>query len=85
MRSHQGYYTSLSRGTSAAGTLILGGFCPSKITRGASGALRQEFQELKLLDEITTLHYENKLPRKIAMADRRNTLIALFRERKGKE
>ena len=82
-RSHQGYYTSLLRGTSAAGTLILGGFHPSKITGGASGALRQEFRELELLDEITTLHYENKLSRKIAMADRRNTLIALFREKKG--
>ena len=82
-RSHQGYYTSLSRGTSAAGTLILGGFHPSKITGGASGALRQEFRELELLDEITMLHYENKLSRKIAMADRRNTLIALFREKKG--
>ena len=82
-RTHQGYYTSLSRGTSAAGTLILGGFHQSKIMGGASGALRQEFRELELLDEITTLHYENKLPRKIAMAHRRNSLIALFREKKG--
>jgi len=85
MQSHQGYYTSLSCGTSAAGTLILGGFHPSKITGGASGALHQEFYELELLDEITTLHYENKLLRKIVMADRRNTLIALFREKKGSE
>ena len=68
-RSHQGYYTPLSRGTSAAGTLILGGFHLSKITGGASGALRQEFRELKLLDDTTTLHYENKLPRNIVMAD----------------
>ena len=82
-RTHQGYYTLLSHGTSAAGTLILGGFHPSKITGGASGALRQEFCKLELLDEITTLHYKNKLPRKIVMADHRNTLIALFRERKG--
>ena len=82
-RSHQGYYTSLSRGMSAAGTLILGGFHPSKIMGGASGALRQEFRDLELLDEITTLHYENKLPKNIAMADRRNTIVALFREMKG--
>jgi len=81
--SHQGYYTSLSCSTSAAGTLILGGFHPSKITSGASGALRQEFHKLELLDEITTLHYEHKLLRKIAMANCRNTLIALFREKKG--
>jgi len=38
--SHQAYYTSLSRGTSAVGTLILGSFHPSKITGGASGVLR---------------------------------------------
>ena len=60
-QSHQGYYTLLSCGTSATGTLILGRFHPSKITGGASGALRQEFCELELLDDITTLHYENKL------------------------
>ena len=82
-RSHQGYYTSLSRGTSAAGTLILGGFHPSKITGGASGALRQEFRELEFLDEITTLHYNSRLSMKIAMAERRNTQISLFRETMG--
>jgi len=80
--SHQGYYTSLLCGTSAAGTLILGGFHPSKIAGGASGALHQEFHKLELLDEITALHYENKLSRDIAMADCRNTLIALFRRKK---
>jgi hypothetical protein len=84
IRSHQGYYTALSRSGSAAGTLILGSFHPSKITGGASGALRQEFRELELLDDITTCRFENKLPRKIAMAgDRRNTLIAQFRKHKG--
>jgi len=51
-RSHQGYYTALSRSSSAAGTLILSSFHPSKITGGASGALRQEFRELELLDNI---------------------------------
>ena len=57
MRSHQGFYTALSRGTSADGTLILQGFDSLKITGGASGALRQEFRELELLDEITSLIY----------------------------
>ncbi|KAF8235499.1 hypothetical protein L208DRAFT_1149311, partial [Tricholoma matsutake] len=42
-RSHQAYYTALSRNSTAAGTLILTGFHPHKITGGASGALRQEF------------------------------------------
>ena len=52
-RPHQGYYTALSRGICAAGTLILRGFHPSKITGGASGALQQECGELELLDNIT--------------------------------
>ncbi|KAF8229082.1 hypothetical protein L208DRAFT_1093744, partial [Tricholoma matsutake] len=42
-RSHQAYYTALSRSATAAGTLILTGFHPHKITDRASGALRQEF------------------------------------------
>jgi hypothetical protein len=83
IRSHQGYYTALSRGGSAAGTLILCSFHPSKITGGASGALRQEFRELELLDDITTHRFENKLPRKVAMTDHRNSLVASFREHKG--
>ncbi|KAF8882796.1 hypothetical protein BD779DRAFT_1381589, partial [Infundibulicybe gibba] len=40
-RSHQSYYTALSRSASAAGTIILQGFDAKKITGGASGALRQ--------------------------------------------
>ncbi|KAF8809763.1 hypothetical protein BYT27DRAFT_7013375, partial [Phlegmacium glaucopus] len=40
-RSHQGFYTSLSRSSTAAGTLILSSFHTSKITGGASGALHQ--------------------------------------------
>jgi hypothetical protein len=83
IRSHQGYYTALSRGGSAAGTLILGGFHPSKITGGASGALRQEFRELELLDDITTHRFENILPRELAMTDHRNMLVAQFRRHKG--
>jgi len=79
MWSHQRYYTLPLCSTSAAGTLILGGFHPSKIAGGASGALHQEFCKLELLDEITAFHYKNKLSRDIAMADHRNTLIALFK------
>jgi hypothetical protein len=83
-RSHQSYYTALSRSASAAGTLILNTIHPSKITGGASGALRQEFRELELLDNITTLIFNEKLPRKVTMGDRRNILIDQFREYKGK-
>ncbi|KAF8227740.1 hypothetical protein L208DRAFT_1074166, partial [Tricholoma matsutake] len=60
-RSHQSYYTALSRSASAAGTVILQGFDAKKITGGASGALHQEFGELELLDNITSLHYNRKL------------------------
>jgi Helitron helicase-like domain at N-terminus/PIF1-like helicase len=83
-RTHQGYYTALSRGATAAGTLILTSFHPSKVTGGASGALRQEFRELELLDDITRLRFEDRIPRSITMADRRNTLIDSFRAHRGK-
>ncbi|KAF8222906.1 hypothetical protein L208DRAFT_1319840 [Tricholoma matsutake] len=54
-----------------------------KITGGASGTLQQEFHELKLLDDITTLRFNGKLPRNIAMAKHRNPMIGLFREYRG--
>ena len=38
-RTHQGYYTALSRGTTAAGTLILSGLHSNKITGGASSGI----------------------------------------------
>jgi hypothetical protein len=82
-RTHQGYYTALSRGTTANGTLILSGIHSNKITGGASGALRQEFREQELLDTITTLQYEGHLPAHIAIGNRRNTIISSFRKWKG--
>jgi hypothetical protein len=60
-RSHQSYYMALLRSASAAGTVILQGFDAYKITGGASGALRQEFREIEMLDDITTLHYNGRL------------------------
>ncbi|KAF8811803.1 hypothetical protein BYT27DRAFT_7019230, partial [Phlegmacium glaucopus] len=81
-RSHQSYYTALSRSASAAGTMILQGFDTHKITGGASGALQQEFRELEMLDDITTLYYNGKLPSSVA-GDRRNDLISSFRLLKG--
>ena len=70
MHNHHGYYTALSRGSTAYGTLILSGLHSKHITGGASGALHQEFRELELLDCITTMRYEGKLPAKMAMASR---------------
>jgi hypothetical protein len=55
-------YTCFSRSTSAAGTIIMQGFEPSIITRGCSGYLRQKSCEHEILDDLTRLAYENKLP-----------------------
>ncbi|TFK58889.1 hypothetical protein BDN72DRAFT_721673, partial [Pluteus cervinus] len=72
--NHLNIYTALSRGSSAAGTCILNSFPASKITRGIDGALRQEFRELELLDYITLLQYESKLPSDISTGVRNSTI-----------
>ncbi|KAF8702360.1 hypothetical protein AX14_014404 [Amanita brunnescens Koide BX004] len=81
-RSHQAYYTALSRSSTAAGTVILQGFDAKKITGRASGALRQEFRDLELLDEITKSRYEGNLTNSIC-GEHRNVLIHAFRLHKG--
>ena len=83
-RSHQSYYTALSRSASAAVTVILQGFDVYIITGGASGALRQEFRELEMLDDITTLRYNGKLPSSV-VGICRNDLISVFRLLKGEK
>ena len=72
--SYMSYYICLSRSTSVAGTIIMQGFEPSIITRGCSGYLRQEFHEHEILDDLTRLTYENKLPDCI-QGTTHNTLI----------
>jgi hypothetical protein len=64
--------------------VILQGFDAKKITGGASGALRQEFRELELLDDIGRLRYIGELPVSV-VGDRRNTLIHAFRKCKGEQ
>ena len=81
-RSHMSYYTALSRSASAAGTIIVQGFDPSKITRGCSGYLRQEFREHEILDDITKLRYEGKLPSHV-QGLLRNNLIRSYQKWKG--
>jgi len=44
---------------------ILRPFSEEKITCGTSGYLRQEFRELELLDEITSLRFSQQLSSKI--------------------
>ena len=79
---HQAYYTALSQSASAAGTLILQGFDPKMITGGAAGALRQEFRNLEILDDITWLRYESKLP-KCVVGEVRCELVKTYRKWKG--
>ncbi|KAJ7869355.1 hypothetical protein B0H13DRAFT_1635308, partial [Mycena leptocephala] len=55
-KNHYSYYTALSRSSTSAGTIILQGLSPSKITRGISGHLRPEFKELEMLNEIIAKH-----------------------------
>ncbi|KAJ7149842.1 hypothetical protein C8R43DRAFT_887621 [Mycena crocata] len=86
-KDHRAYYVALSRGFSAADTVILQGFDPGKITGGVkkggmTGYLRQEFRELELLDEITKLRYEDKLPRTVT-GIYRGKLLASFKKWKG--
>jgi hypothetical protein len=72
----------LSRSATASGTIIVQSFSPRIITCGASGYLRQEFCELELLDEITKLRYEGKLPDHIE-GNLRNSLIRAYQKWKG--
>ncbi len=77
LRSHQGYYTALSRSSTAKGTAIIQGFDVKKITGGCSPALRREFRELEILDTITTLRCEGNLPLHVTGPGRRQ-LICQF-------
>jgi hypothetical protein len=80
--THMAYYTALSRSASAAGTIILQGFDPSKITRSCSGYLRQEFRELEILDDITTLRFDNDLPETV-LGNFRNSMIRSYQIWRG--
>ncbi|KIK62224.1 hypothetical protein GYMLUDRAFT_58412 [Collybiopsis luxurians FD-317 M1] len=80
--NHHAFYTALSRSKSAEKTVMLQGFEPRHITGSASGALRKEFRELELLDEITMLRYEGKLDASVNGSTRR-LLIQSFLSWKG--
>ncbi|EJF55835.1 hypothetical protein DICSQDRAFT_72752 [Dichomitus squalens LYAD-421 SS1] len=74
-KNHQSVYTAFSRGVSLQGAIILQGFDDKHLTGEITGDLRQEFRELKLLDEITCLRYEGKCSTGIT----RSELIHSFR------
>jgi hypothetical protein len=82
-RTHQGYYTALSRSSSAEGTVIVQGLEQTVISGNKpSGHLRQEFRELELLDEITWLCYIGRLPPQVC-GEHRNKLIRSYQKWKG--
>ncbi|KAJ7032842.1 hypothetical protein C8F04DRAFT_922821, partial [Mycena alexandri] len=81
-RTHHSFYTALSRGKSAEGTLIVQGFATGAITGGISGWLRQEFRELEMLNEITRLRYECILPSHVKGAWQ-SQLIQAYQRWKG--
>ncbi|KAJ3969041.1 hypothetical protein EV361DRAFT_804587 [Lentinula raphanica] len=84
LTDHHAWYTALSRSRYAEKTLILQGFDSTKITGGASGALRREYRELELLDEITKLRFDNVLPSTVCGTTRK-LLIESFLQWKGSE
>ncbi|KAJ3817833.1 hypothetical protein F5880DRAFT_1462854, partial [Lentinula raphanica] len=84
LTDHHAWYTALSRSRMADRTLILQGFDSSKIVGGASGALRREYRELELLDEITLLRFNNDLSKDVCGSTRK-LLIETFLQSKGTE
>ena len=83
-KTHQAYYTALSRSSFADRTVLLGALDVSKITGGIDGWLHQEFRHMEILDEITTLRFENKLPSSV-YGSRRWTLIETWYNWRGSE
>ncbi|KDR72371.1 hypothetical protein GALMADRAFT_73952 [Galerina marginata CBS 339.88] len=78
-RNHQAVYTALSRSASVDGTAILQSFDASKITRGISGYLRQEFRELEILNKMTELRYEGSIDENSISELRNPTLMNYYR------
>ncbi|THU84645.1 hypothetical protein K435DRAFT_870084 [Dendrothele bispora CBS 962.96] len=82
-RDFRAVYTSLSRSSSAAGTLIFQGFNSDVISGGLkNGGYRQELRELELLDEITRLRYLGQLPASTPN-ETRSFILKHFRSIKG--
>ncbi|PPQ97805.1 hypothetical protein CVT26_012849 [Gymnopilus dilepis] len=82
-RNHQAIYTALSRGATADGTAIIGGYDPKKITgKDMSGHLRQEFRELEILNKMTELRYHKLIPEN-AVCDLRNPTIKNYYALRG--
>lgn len=83
-KSNQSVYTCLSRGSTLEGTAIIQGFNDKKITSGISGWLRQEFRELEILNTVTSLHYNRKLPPTVGGIARKQ-IVYTYRKWKGED
>ncbi|KAL1671597.1 hypothetical protein EV122DRAFT_196868, partial [Schizophyllum commune] len=81
-RSHQAYYTALSRSSSASGTAIVSSFSGTLLQKGLDVQLKREFRNLELLNEITRLRYVGELPEHV-VGDTRNQLIRSFLDWRG--
>ncbi|KAF5348958.1 hypothetical protein D9758_014201 [Tetrapyrgos nigripes] len=84
-RDFRAIYTALSRSSSADGTIILQGFNVNHITGGVKdkGGYHQELRELEILNDITKLRENRKLPPSI-IGDLRGSLIQQYRSHFGK-
>ncbi|KAH9899678.1 hypothetical protein C8Q73DRAFT_638274 [Cubamyces lactineus] len=69
-RSSQSLYTCLSRSSSLSNTYIIDGFDDSKMVGGLHAPLKREFRELEILDDISTLAYDGRLPNTISLSYR---------------
>ncbi|KAI0357519.1 hypothetical protein OH77DRAFT_1398804 [Trametes cingulata] len=81
-RTSQSLYTCLSRCSSLEGTVILGRFDESKMVGGLPKALRREFLEFEILDDISKREYEGSLPAGIPRAYR-SEAIRVFLSKMG--
>ncbi|KAJ3557162.1 hypothetical protein NM688_g1617 [Phlebia brevispora] len=69
-KTHQAIYTCLSRSSTISGTLILAPFDKSKLTGGTSPDLRRELRELEIMNDITRMKFDGKLPIQISGSTR---------------
>ncbi|KAJ7633728.1 hypothetical protein B0H17DRAFT_961652, partial [Mycena rosella] len=77
-KTHMSYYVALSRGTTTDGTIIVQSLNEKVVTSGISGYLRQELRELEILDEITRLRCEGKLPTSVTGLYRRRLIRSFY-------
>ncbi|KAJ7846542.1 hypothetical protein B0H13DRAFT_1646581, partial [Mycena leptocephala] len=66
---HRSYYVTLSTGFTTEGTIIAQGFSSKKVT---------SLRELEVLDEITRLRFEGKIPRSVTGLYRRRLIRSFY-------